>query len=229
MKEGYAMLHYTRIKQVLAALMLLLLIGTVCAQHPTFETGAIEATIDGAHYRAFTYATEVPESVVDGVTDPGQLAFLERIAGTVQHSASYRYGEPIMLGAMELVPAAVYVAFSTRTDSPEGNSVGSIMVQFDLDPETLELTNEGGVQVTFYPRGSSYDDYYALTEGSFELHSVEVVDENTMSMSGVISGLLSWQYDYDTEHNPDDTLTIDATFDIAQVVASDVVIKLLTE
>lgn len=222
------MSHQHHINQALVALTLMLLAGPVFAQHPTFETGAIEAQIAGAQYRAYTYATHVPESVVDGVTDERQLALLQRIAGTVQHSATYLLGKPLMMGDMELAPAAIYVAFSTRTTSPEGNSVGSFMIQFDLDPETLEL-HETTVQVNFFPRGSSYNDYYALTEGTLELSSLELVDDHTMSMSGVISGLLSWQDGYDTVHNPDDTLTIDAAFEITQVVASDVVIKLLTE
>lgn len=222
-------MHYATTKQALRALMLLLLAGVALGQYPTFETGAIEAQIDGTRYRAYTYATEVPASVVDGVTDERQLAFLQAIAGTVQHSASYRYSEPMMLGQVQLTEAAVNVVFSTRTASPEGESVGSILVQFNLDPDTLTITDEDSVEVKFYPRGSSYDDYYALTQGQVLLHSVERVDEHTLSMSGVIRGVLSWQDDYDFQHNPDDTLSIEATFDIAQVVASDVVIRLLTE
>lgn len=221
------MLHSVRRVSTFFVLVALVLAGAAAAQHPTFETGWVEAVIGGAEHRAYTYATEVPENVTDGVTDERTLAVLQKVAGTVQHSASFKETPARMLGGMVLTPAAIHVALSTRTDHPEGASIGSLLVQFSLVPGTLELGPDEDVDVRFYPRGSSYDDYYALTLGTLALHSIEQVNDHTFAVVGSISGVLSHQSDYDVAHNPADTLEIEATFEVAQLVASDVVLKLV--
>lgn len=210
---------------VLTALFLLL--GSAAAQHPTFETGAIDAVIGGTAYHAYTYATEVPADVADGEEDERVRAILEAVAGTTQHSATFKHMDEVTLGGMVLTPATIYVALSTRTHHPDGTSIGSFMVQFALDPETLELVEDEAVEFKFYPRGSSYDDYYAFTDGVFELHPIQVVDEATMAISGTFSGTLSHQSDYDVVHNPDDAVTVEASFTVSQVVASDAAFKLI--
>ncbi len=198
------------------------------AQGETFRTGVIEAVVDGQNYSAYTYATEVPDDVADGVTDEQQRAILERVAGTTQHSATFMHQDAMVMASIVLAPETIYVTLSTRTDHPEGDSVGSFLVKFSLDPEALELREEADVAVTFYPHGSSYDDYYALTDGVLQLTSLEVLDSQTMAISGVISGLLSLQDDFDVAHNPDEVLQVEATFNIEQVATSSLAFELVT-
>ncbi len=218
------MFNRTRLTFAIAAAALLSL---SFAQEP-YETGSIEATIAGKEIRAWTYATDIPANVADGVEDERQRAFLERVAGTTVHSASFMHREAMMLGGMVLVEETIYVTLSTRTDHPEGNSFDSLLVEFSLAPETLELGEEVDIKVTYYPSGSSYDDYYALTDGSLLIESLEVLDDQTMAISGTISGLLSHQSDYDIMHNPADTLEIEARFEISQVKTSDTAYSLIT-
>ncbi len=222
------MFKLARLKPVCIAVAALLFGSLVAAQGETFRTGSIEALVDGQSYSAYTYATAVPDNVADGVTDEQQRAILERVAGTTQHSATFMHQDAMVMASIVLAPETIYVTLSTRTDHPEGDSVGSFLVKFSLDPETLELREEADVEVTFYPPGSSYDNYYALTDGVLQLTSLEVLDSQTMAISGVISGLLSLQSGYAIEHNPDDVLSIEATFNIEQVATSSLAFELVT-
>lgn len=206
---------------------LCLLVGIAAAQHPTFETGAVDAIIGEGAFHAYTYATEVPADVADGEEDERVRAILEAIAGTTQHSASFMHVDEMKLGTTVLTPPTLYVTLSTRTHHPERSDIGSFMLQFALDPETLELLEEADVELKFYPRGSSYDDYYAFTEGVFELLEVTVVDDVTLAVSGTFSGALSYQTDYDVVHNPDDALAVEGSFTVARVVSNDAAFKLL--
>lgn len=210
------------------ALATLALGALALAQGETFRTGTLDAVIEGTSYGAYTYATEIPDDVADGVTDEQQRAILERVAGTTQHSATFMHQDAMVLGGMVLVPERIYVTLSTRTDHPEGNSFGSFVVMFSLDPETLEPGDEADTEIRFYPDGIFADTFYALTEGVLELTSLEVADPRTMSISGVISGHLSLQEGYDIVHNPDDVLQIEATFTVDQVVSSSLAFELVT-
>lgn len=203
------------------ALSLLALFSLAAAQYPTFETGQFEAVINGVEYRVYTYATEVPKDVADGATDEAERKFLKSIAGQTHHSASFAFKDERTIGQMVISPPMLQVALSTHSDHPQGATVDSLLLQFALDPDTLELLFPDEVEVSFFPRGSSYDDYYALTYGTLELHSVEYIDANTLTISGSFSGTLTHQDDYDIVHNPDDALTIEATFIIEQVVSKE--------
>lgn len=194
-----------------------------------YETGSIDATIDGRTVRAWTYATDVPADVADGVEDERQRAVLERVAGTTVHSASFMHMEAITMGGITLMDETIFVNLSTRTDHPDGNSVESLLVKFSLIPESLELGTEADIEVSYYPDGVSYDDYYALTDGVLTLDSLEPLDASTMAITGTIRGTLTRQHDYDIVHNPDDTLQIDATFTISQVKGSDLAYSLITD
>ncbi len=202
-------------------LALLALFSLAAAQYSTFETGHIEAVIDGLEYRVHTYGTEIPEDVADGAKDEAERKFLARIAGQTLHSASFAFKDERKIGKMVISPPMLQVAISTHSDDPQGPTVDSLLLQFALDPDTLELLFPDEVEVSFFPRGSSYDDYYALTNGTLELHSVEYVDANTLTISGSFSGTLTHQDDYDIVHNPGDALTIEATFTIEQVVSKE--------
>ena len=200
------------------ALTLLTLVSLAVAQYPTFETGYIDAVIDGVEYRVNPYATEVPDNAADNATNDAERKFLARIAGQTQHSASFAFKDERTVGNMVVAPAMLQVAISTRSAHPDGATVDSLLLQFALHPGTLELLTEVDVEVSYFPRGSSYDDYYALTDGTLDLHSVEFVDAQTLTITGMFSGTLTHQDDYDVVHNPDDALTIEAKFVVEQVV-----------
>lgn len=204
------------------------LLSTALAQEVT-RTGLIEADIAGRSVSAWTYASAVPADAAEGIEDENQRAVLERVAGTTIHSATFMHRDAMTMGGIVLVPETIYVNLSTRTDHPEGDSVDSVLVKFSLDPETLTLGEETDIEVSWYPVGSSFSDYYALTEGSLSLTSVTVVDGQTLALSGTISGLLSRQTGYDIEHNPDDTVAIEATFVIDEVKSSDLAYELVTQ
>lgn len=194
-----------------------------------FETGTIQAEIGARNISAFTYATEVPADAAEGIEDERQRAVMERVAGTTVHSASFMHREAMTMGSIVLVPETIYVTLSTRTGHPDGDSVDSLLIRFSLDPVTLELGDEADTEVRYYPVGSSYEEYYALTEGTLTLDSLTVVDAHTMSLSGTVSGVLTRQFDFDIVHNPDDTLPIQASFTIEQVSSSDLAFELVTD
>jgi hypothetical protein len=85
------------------------------------------------------------------------------------------------------------------------------------------------IDIRFYPESWSVDEFYALTEGTMLLERVEVVDEQTLIMSGTISGVLSFQPGYSVKHNPADTLPIEASFSIERVVGSKLLLEVLGE
>lgn len=194
-----------------------------------FETGSIEAQIGSRTIRAYTYATEVPADAAAGIEDERQRAVLERVAGTTVHSASFMHQDAFTMGGMVLVPETIYVTLSTRTDHPDGNSIDSLLITFSLDPETFELGDEADIEVSWYPVGSSFEEYYALTEGTLTLDSLSVLDAHTIALSGTISGQLTRQSGFDIEHNPAEALPIEASFDVQQVKNSDLAFELVTD
>lgn len=216
------MLERFRIHSALAALTVFTLLAMASAQllEPAYETGVIDAVIDGQDYSVFTYALEIPEDYGADVTNERQREFMQRLAGTTEHSASFLLRRAMEMGNTVLYPASINVAFSTRSRN-EDPSVGSLVLQFMLDPDTLELTDQFDVSISFYPWGASASDYYALTDGTLRIDTVEIIDRRTLAIRGGFSGLLSRQDDYDHVHNPDDTLDVEATFTIEQVVAVD--------
>ena len=136
----------------------------------------------------------------------------------VRNTAGRFFKRAMEIGNTVLYPARLNVAFSTRSRNDDA-SVGSLLLQFTLDPETLELGDQEDVEITFYPRRSESLDYYALTDGTLQLDAVEIIDRRTLAISGSFSGMFTRQFDYDHVHNPDDTLEVEAVFTIEQVVA----------
>ena len=215
--------------RILLLLAALLLSANAAAQYPSRQTGTVTAEVDGRNVTAVTTATEVPANAADSATDENQRAILERVAGTTQHTASFALHEAFMLGGIQLTAERIWVTVSTETDHPDGSSFDSFLVQFALDPEKLQLIDEDEAEISFYPRGSSWSDYYALTEGSLQLDEVVVLDGQTLRITGSFSGLFSHQTGFDITHNPADVLSVNATFELSEVGASDVTLNLLQE
>src|SRR5690554_162547 len=167
---------------VVAALLSLLALAS--AQGDWFETGTLTTVIGGEERTLHTYGTYVPEDVADRVEDPQQKAILERGAGTEQHTATYSFMEGITVGGMALTPDTIWVALTFRFGGHESSTPHGVVFQFPLDPTTLELMDPDDVEIKYSPDGPSADDYYAFTEGNFELTAVEVVDESTLRISG---------------------------------------------
>ncbi len=191
------------------------------AQYEEVATGTVAAVVGGSELTLHTYATSVPADVADGVEDERQRAILERVAGTEQHTATFMVTEEMTMGPVVLVPATIYVTvLATAHVGPDATPT-SFEITFSLSPDTLELGPEEDVAVRYSPDSLSSSGYYALTEGALELGSVRVVDATTLAIAGSIRGVLSWQEGFEPVHDPDDALSIEATFDIQRVASSD--------
>lgn len=199
------------------------------AQSESFHTGSLAVALDGAETTLHTYATHVPEDAAERATSPEQRAILEKVAGTDQHSATFMYMAGMAVGGVQITPATIYVSLYFRADGERSSGVGGVDVSFALDPETLAMIEADDVDVKYLPTGSSFKDYYALTQGGLAIESVSVVDGQTLSVSGSFSGVFSLQEGFLVAHNPDDTIAAEATFEVQQVVGSDLVIDLLGE
>lgn len=205
------------------------LAAAALAQETWFETGTLTTTIGGQERVLHTYGTLVPEDVADGVEDPQQRALLERIAGTEQHTGSYMYMEQIEMVGMVISPAKVWVALTFRFGGPEPSGTHGVTLQFPLDPATLELLDMDEVEITYYPNGSSYDDYYALTEGELVLGPVEVVDDVTLRITGSFGGYLTHQTEWDVVHDPVTAVEVVGEFLVERVVGSSLALDLIEE
>lgn len=196
--------------------------GVVSAQtRPAWQqTGTLEAVIAGNNHVMHSYSTTVPEDAAAKTDDPAARALLEKLAGSEQNSASWMVTSPLEMSGMILVPAMMFVSIDTRTSEDPSAKTGQIDLSFGLDMETLELETDSDVEVRYFPGSWDLDDYYALTEGALTLDSVEASGENTLTITGRISGTLSYQESYSIEHNPADTLSLEATFRIERVTGS---------
>lgn len=215
-------------RKLLCITLALLLTGlgsTVLAQPGWQQTGTIDALIDGRQFTFVTSSSKVPEDVADGVEDENVRAILEKVAGTTQHTATWMITEPFEMGGIVFAPSQMFASLDASAEPLGG--IGEFRIEFALDQETLTLDTEMDIDIRFYPESWSVDEFYALTEGTMLLERVEVVDEQTLIMSGTISGVLSFQPGYSVEHNPADTLLIEASFSIEQVVGSQLLLEVL--
>lgn len=214
---------------VVVLLASVLLFTTASAQGTWFQTGTLTTRIGGVEREHNTYGTLVPEDVAEGVEDPQQRAILERIAGTEQHTASYMLTEEMALGSIVLTPATLWVALTFYFGGHDSSAPHGVTMQLPLDPVTLELSDPDQVEITYYPSGPSWDDYYALTDGSLTLTSVEVVNETTLRIAGSFSGYFSHQTEYDHVHDPATAVEGEGEFVVEQVVGSQLALELLEE
>lgn len=215
--------------EALLALLIVTIVATASAQSaPVWEpTGTLEAVIDGKTFVMHSFATVIPEDVAERSTDPEAREFLEKLAGTEQHSATWMVTDPFVMGGMVLLEAMMFVTIDTRISEDPNAEAGQIDINFGLDMDTLELEAGNDVEVRYFPIGWNLHDFYALTEGTLTLDSVEVADEHTLVISGAISGTMSRQDSISIEHNPADTLPFEATFHIERVVGSKLLLELL--
>ncbi len=216
------------LSRLIAPFAALFLLGGALAQ-TVFETGSIDGTLGGSDYHAYTYASEIPDDVADRATSEEQREILEKVAGTTQHSATFMQMEAMVLGGIEIMPATIFVSVLTRTHHPEDREMQSLALDFSLDPATLELGAPQDISVSYYPDGISFSNYYALSNGTLSLESVEVVDARTLAITGSITGELSWQEGYEVVHDPATAIPLDVTFSLSQVVSSDLAFELIQE
>lgn len=188
-----------------------MVIATVgSAQAEWHESGVLTGDIGGVHHELRSYYTQVADDVADGIEDEAVRDFAERYAGTVQHTATYRYAEGMEMAGIVLMPPTIWVNIGVRTDADQ-SVPGRLDVEFALDPETLALVEDTPV-IRFYIDDWNLYDYYGLTEG--ELLIDEIVDngDDTWTMTGRIIGTLTHQTSLTMNHNADDARAIDVSF-----------------
>lgn len=205
----------------------LLLASLALAQDTWFETGSLTTVIDGEQRLHHTYGTLVADDVADGVEDPAQRAFLESIAGTEQHTASYELFDELAMGGIVIAPATLWLALTFRFGGHDSTGPHGVTMQVPLDPSTLTLTDPDQVEITYYPKGPSYEDFYALTDGVLTLDLVEVVDDVTLRVGGSFSGYLTHQTDFDIVHDPSTAVEAHGEFLVERVVGSLSVLEML--
>jgi hypothetical protein len=211
-----------------AALSLALSFGLAVAQ--TVQTGSITITLDGVERTFTTSGTRIAENAAEGVTNEAARAFLERLAGTWIHTATYMILEPIVMGGQVLFAAPdMFVTIDAYAhDDPDRTD--HLELRFGLDLETLLLSDETDIVVRYSPAGSSTVDSYLLTLGGIVVDGVARVDDETLSLQGSISGVLSRQLDPANEaHDPSDTISIEGRFDIQQLVGDARAVDLVTD
>jgi hypothetical protein len=212
----------------LVTLSLALLLAPALAQ--TVQTGALAITLDGVARTFLTSGNKIAENAAEGVTNEAARAFLERLAGTWVHTATYTIVEPFVVGGRVLFssPDMFVTIGSYAHDDP--SRPDHLELKFGLNLETLLLSDEADIVVRYYPAGSSMSDYYLMTIGSLVVHAVVQVDEQTLAIEGSISGVLSRQLDPLREaHDPTDTISIEGRFDIQQLVGDARVIAMVTD
>jgi hypothetical protein len=210
------------------ALTFVLLLGQAAAQ--TIQTGSLAITLDGVERTFLTSGTKIAENAAEGVTNEAASAFLERLAGTWVHTATYMILEPVVLGGRVLFssPDMFVTIGGYAYDDPERPD--HLELRFGLDLETLLLSVETDIVVRYSPAGSSMSDDYLLTLGGLVVHGVVQVDDETISLQGSISGVLSRQLDPANEaHDPSDTIAIDGYFDVRQLVGDARVVGMVTD
>ena len=214
---------------VLLSIFLALSASAALAQPLWQPTGTVELTIDGEPRTFHSYTATVDEELAEDIEDAEAQEFAQRVAGSEQNSATWMLLDAITAGTIEITPATLFVTVSARGQADPLAEGGQLDFDFALDPETLTREAMFDPEVMYYPESFALHDFYALTDGTLVLESVEVVGDRTLSVRGSISGTLTFQEDSNIEHNPDRALRIDATFDIEQVDGSDLLVDLLTE
>lgn len=175
----------------------------------------------GQEYRSHTIATEIPEDVADGLPPGEERDMLERIAGTVQHTAQWSPAEPVTAAGVELLPARLQVQVTTRTGHPDGSGVNSFVLRFALSAETLELLPEAGMEVIFDPSGPGDDDWWLLTDGSLVITSAAVLAPDVLQLEGNFEGVLTHNAERNAEEPEGSTMEISAMFTLKHVAGTD--------
>lgn len=217
------------LRSLLVVIAAVFLFSSVLAQGTWHQTGTLTTRIGGVERQHHTYFTLVAEDVAEGVEDPQQRAILERIAGTEQHTASYQLTDELALGSIVIAPATLWVALTFYFGGHDSSAPHGVTVQLPLDPATLEVADPDQVEVSYYPSGPSWDDYYALTMGGLTITEVTVIDDITLRISGSFSGFFSHQDGFDTVHDPSTAIEAEGEFLVERVVGSQLALELVEE
>lgn len=176
------------------------------AQEPEwFEVGTVVVEVDGVEQVKYAYDLYVPDGD-DTMYAPG---------------ATFSYMEEVRMGDMLLLPAYFHVTVLAYDVESEDEQHSVIELNILVDAATLELTMVEDLRIVYYPNGPDTSNWYQLTEGGVVLDPVIVLDDDTWSLSGTISGYVSRHLDYDVAHNPDDMFRFEGRFDLSKVVRQD--------
>lgn len=190
------------LRSCLAVTCLMLGAFAAAQEDEWLEAGSIVATVDGVQQTKHAYDVRIHD--VGGSTYvPG---------------ATFAYVAEMKSGDVVLMPAYFYMTVLAYDIESEEEEYGVIELNILLDAETLEPTRPEDQRVVYYPTGPSETNWYLLTEGGLTLAPVVVLDAETWSVSGTITGYVSRQHDYSGEHNPADMLRFEARFEFPRVV-----------
>lgn len=218
-------------KAVTASLLALLCLSTSAALAQTgwIRTGTVDALVADDPLTLHTFVTQVDEDLADDIEDEAAREFATRVAGTDQHTATWMLTDPITAGAMEIAPAMLFILIDARVAGDPNEQTPQLEIEFGMDPTTHELLPEAEVLLEYHPAPYDSREYYRTTEGTVVLEETERVDEDTLSIRGTISGVLTFQGSEGGTHDRGDTLPVEATFDIDSIAGSSLLPELLGE
>lgn len=177
-----------------------LLTAPVLAQGvPSYEkTGTIEITFGDEQMTHYTTWNTVPND-----------------AGRQVHTASWLILKPQLMGGVNISPDDVFVVVTSRDSIEPYPGQASMRVEISLNPETLELKAWPQPSIRFYPGDN--DGFYAMTDGTFEIESVTMIDGDSFAVSANVQGVMTGQTSETVAHNPEDAIEFSARFDLQRV------------
>src|SRR5690606_23693115 len=104
-----------------------------------------------------------------------------------------------------------------------------VLLQFPLDPATPALLDPDQVEISHYPNGSSYDDYYGLTAGAMSSDVADAVDAVTLPITSTFSRFMTHQTEYDVVHDEASAIEARGDFLVDRVVGSALALELVEE
>lgn len=209
------------------ALTLSLLVASAAAQ--TRPTGTVDATIDGETYAFSTYAMHVAADIAEDIEDEEAREFAERVAGTDQHSATWMRMDAVGPAGMEILPESVTVMVDARADPDPFADAPIFDLSVSFEAATLERIPKMGVEVVFDPTPDADDGFYSLIDGAVVVERIEPVGDTVLAFAGTVNGTLAWQESAVTDPDPSDTMPIEASFAIDEVVGSTLLMDVLID
>lgn len=181
------------------SLAILLAMPALAQEMPVYEeTGTIEISFGNEGMTYYTTSNTVS-------ADPGRQV----------HTASWLILEPRLMGGVNISPDDVFVVIQARDSIEPRAGQATIRVEVSLDPDTLQLKKKPAPSIRFFPKGE--DDFYAMTDGTFEIDSVTRIDANNFSIVASARGVMTGQTGEPVVHNPDDPVDFSARFELQRV------------
>ena len=134
------------------------------------------------------------------------------------HTASWVILKPMLMGGVNMIPDDVFVTINSRNTVKPTADQAEMKVEFSLDPVTLDLKPDSEPTILYYPPNSKANEYYAMTNGSFDVEKVTKIDANSFAISGSAQGEMTGQKSHTVVHNPKDVLPFKAQFELQKVV-----------